>query len=368
MIKNKLLPAALFFIAWLLLPDSGQSQETNRPGLDRPGGPAVTSTTDICKQPAYPDRESLRKTRLFLNENRKQYELAMARARQWLDRLAVDPFELRAHGIKGKKKLAEILDVYVRFYSVAQPEDKQNIMTRVKALCTVTGQTNYHDMLTIGNLEFKQDATSYLRVAYLMERFKLDTAFYREQIKKAHPRLNAHMRARGVDQRMAFHWYYEHFGLAEPFPLESAFQTGLIASRKPADWLKENSREAYNLTHEVFVPYKFGENLDADFFTPEDKAYLRDLFMSIIPWCIQRGDADLTAEFILCAAYLNAMDLPVYRDSLIFLLESQNKNGAWGQYEQHRPAMGNYVDQGLYLHTTMVVLDALIIAFDFRKP
>ena len=232
----------------------------------------------------------------------------------------------------------------------------------------MTGQSGYHNMLEIGDLEFKQDATSYLRVAYLMERFKLDTVFYREQIKKAHSRLNAHMRERGVDQRMAFHWYYEHFGLEEPFPLASAFQTGLIASRKPPDWLKENPMEAYNLTHEIFVPYKFGEKLDADFFTPEDKAYLRGIFTSIIPWCIQRGDSDLAAEFILCAAYLKATDLPAYRDGLSFLLEAQNKNGSWGQYEQNRPLMGNYVDQGLYLHTTMVVLDALIIAFEFRQP
>jgi len=312
--------------------------------------------------------DGFQQTRLFLNENHKRYEEAAARARQWLDRLDVNPIDLRAHGIKGKKKLAEIIDSYARLYSVAKPEDKQNILTRVKALCVVTSQTNYHDMLTVNDLEFKQDATSYLRVAYLMESFGLDTAFYRQQIQKAHPRLNAHMHERGVDQRMAFHLYYEHFGLKEPFPLESAFQTGLITVRKPVNWLKENPMEAYNLTHEVFVPYKFGENLNADFFTPDDKNYLRGIMENIIPWYIQKNEADLLAEFILCAAYLKAVDLPAYRDGLSFLLESQNANGSWGQYEQHRPAMGDYVEQGLYLHTTMVALDALIIAFEFRAP
>lgn len=304
-------------------------------------------------------------TQAFLKENRQRYEATTARARQWLDRLVVNPIELRAHGIKGKKKLAEILDSYARFYSVAKPEDKQNIMTRVKALCAVTSRTNYHDMLTINDLEFKQDATSYLRVAYLMERLGLDTKFYRTQIQKVHPRLNEHMASRGVDQRMAFHWYYGHFGLKEPFPLESAFQTGLTASRKPMDWFKQNPMEAYNLTHEVFVPYKFGEDLSADFFTSGDKTYLRGIMENIIPWYIQEKEVDLLAEFILCAAYLKVTDLPAYREGLSFLLESQNANGSWGQYEQHRPAMGGYVDQGLYLHTTMVALDALIIAFEF---
>lgn len=312
--------------------------------------------------------DGFQQTRAFLNENRKRYEEAVSHARLWLDKLNIDPTELRAQGIKGKKKLAEILDSYTRLYSVAKPEDKQNIMTRVKTLCAVTGQTNYHDMLTISALEFKQNATSYLRVAYLMERFGLDTKFYRAQIQSVHPRLNGHMPSRGVDQRMAFHWYYEHFGLKEPFPLESAFQTGLIAFRKEVDWFKQNDMEAYNLTHEVFVPYKFGENLNADFFTPDNKTYLRGILENIIPWYIQKNEVDLLAEFILCAAYLKATDLPAYREGLRFLLESQNTNGAWGQYEPHRPAMGNYIEQGFYLHTTMVALDALIIAFEFRKP
>jgi len=331
--------------------------------LSLPANPGFAQQT----KPA-PGTDGFQPTRLFLGESLERYKESAVRAKQWLDRLAVDPIDLRSHGIKGKKKLAEILDTYLRFYSVAKPADKQTILARVKSLTNVTGQTNYHDMLVIADLEFKQDATSYLRVAYLMERFDLDTSFYRQQIQKTHQRLNDHMTSRGVDQRMAFHWYYEHFGLKEPFPLESAFQTGLIKAKKPAEWYKANQMEAYNLTHEIFVPYKFGENLSADFFSAEDKAYLRGIFEQIIPWYIKQREMDLLAEFILCAAYLRMTDMPVYRDGINFLLESQNQNGSWGEYEQHRPAMGNYVEQGLYLHTTMVVADALIIAFEFRQP
>jgi len=311
---------------------------------------------------------ALNEAEFSIGAYRARYEPAVKKARQWLDQLKVDPFELRAHNIKGKKKLAEILDTYFRLYSVAGPEDKQNILARAKALTAITGQTNYHDMLIINDLEFKQDATSYLRVAYLMERFGLDTKFYREQIWKILPRLNSHMPGRGVDQRMAFHWYYEHFGLKEPFPLESAFQTGLISSRKPVEWYQKDPMEAYNLTHEVFVPYKFGEDLNVNFFSSADKAYLRGTMEQLVPWCIQRRDLDLLAEFILCIVYLKMTDLPAFGDGIKFLLESQNANGSWGEYEQYRVSMGDYVDQGLYLHTTMVALDALVMAFEFRKP
>lgn len=353
---------ALFGAWFLMLAIVSMPMETKAAGTNTSG--AITAAPVKANLSA----EGMRLTRLFLGENRDQYEEAISRAREWLDRLEIDPFKLRAHGIKGKKKLAEIIDSYARLASVAAPADRAVIIARLRNLTAITSQSRYHDMLEIGDLEFKQDATSYLRVAYLMERLGLDTAFYRAQIQKALPRLNSHMHERGVDQRMAFHWYYTHFNLPEPFPLESAFQTGLIASRKTADWYKQDPMEAYNLTHEVFVPYQFGEKLDADFFSRDNKAYLRAIMEDIIPWCVQRRDPDLSAEFILCAAYLNAMDLPAYRDGLNFLLESQNSNGSWGEYEQHRPAMGDYVEQGLYLHTTMVALDALVMAFEFRKP
>lgn len=310
----------------------------------------------------------VRQTRLFLETQREEYEEAVERARLWLDRLKVDPIELRKRGIKGKKKLAEILDTYYRLYSAADDSTRPGILARVRDLCAVTGGTNYHDMLSLNALEFKQDATSYLRVAYLMERFGLDTSLYRREIQRVHPRLNEHMPTRGVDQRMAFHWYYRHFKLEEPFELQSAYQSGLIASRRRPAWFKNSIMQAYNLTHEVFVPYEFGEKLNADFFPPADKAYLRDTLAELIPWAIERREVDLGAEFILCAAYLDFTDMQPYRDGLRFILGAQNKNGSWGDYERHRPAMGDSVEQGLYLHTTMVALDALVIAFDFKEP
>ena len=52
----------------------------------------------------------------FLNLNQARYREALVRTRSWLDTLEVNPTDLRAHGIKGKKKLAELLDVYLRLY------------------------------------------------------------------------------------------------------------------------------------------------------------------------------------------------------------------------------------------------------------
>ena len=155
--------------------------------------------------------------------------------------------------------------------------------------------------------------------------------------------------------------------MAEPFPLQAAYQTGVISSRHTLDWFKQNKMEIYNLTHEIFVPYEFGEKLDADFFSEPDKAYLRPLLADLTAYGTGLDDADITAELASCLRYLHFTDLPVYQESLQYLLKSQWPDGKWGNYEQHRVYYGDYVNQAFYLHTTLVVVDALTTAFHYRE-
>jgi len=115
----------------------------------------------------------------FLRENAGRYHEAIARARAWLDQLRVDPAELRAAGIKSKKKLVELLDAYVRLHAIADLEERPEILARAWQVAAVTYTDGYHDMLVISDKHFKQDATSYLRAAYLMEGLGLDTTRFR---------------------------------------------------------------------------------------------------------------------------------------------------------------------------------------------
>jgi|GEM_PF-824478 len=317
--------------------------------------------------PTPTSQPSSRKIDAFLDANEQQYRVALTRTRSWLDALEVNPTDLRAHGIKGKKKLAELLDVYLRLYEVAAPADKPVLLERIRGIATVTATPGYHDMARIDDKQFKEDSTSYLRVAFLMDRFGLNTKLYRQEIVKVLPRLNDHMKYRGSDQRMAFHLYYQHFGLEEPFPLAAAFKAGVIAARHDPAWFKQNKMEMYNLTHEIFVPYEFGEKLDAAFFSDPDKASLRPLLADLTAYGIGVDDADITAELTSCLRYLHFTDLPVYQESLQYLLKSQRPDGKWGNYERHRGYYGDYVNQAFYLHTTLVVVDALTTAFHYRE-
>lgn len=329
------------------------------------GGVALLATACASGSPAAPDPHE--EVRAFLDANRGRYVAAVGQARIWLDALEVDPFALRARGMRGKKHLVEALDAYVLLLEVAPDADRPALLRRARELAAITYEPRYHDMLEIDDKSFKRNATSYLRAAYLMEKLGLDTAGYRGEIRKSEARLGNHMQQRGPNQRLTFKKYYEHFGLEEPFPLEGALDAGHVRKRRPIESFR-NVLDVYNLTHEVFIVYEFGEKLDADFFTAEDMAYLRPTLVRLSEIAIEKNDPDLTAELVVCMRYLRFADLPEYPRAIAFLLDAQHPDGKWGNWEAMRQERGDNVDVGLYLHTTMVTVMALNAAFHLPLP
>jgi len=291
-----------------------------------------------------------------------RYRTAVSNARRWLDGLVVDPFELRKAGIKGKKKLVEYLGAYYRLWQVAPDADKPRLLHRIREIVAVTYTDRYHDMATISDRWFKQDATSYLRGAVLMERLGLDTRRYREEIRSIHGRLNDHMPTRGPHQRRTFHWYYQTFGLTEPFPLADALDAGVIARRvSPASMTND---DAYALTHEIYGLYEYGDRLDIDPFSDASKAYLRTTLDALGQRYLEQGNPDLAAEILECLHYLRLRGEPIYLDLVRYLLDSQNTDGSWGVYERRRVKYGAFVKQGFQLHTTKVAMGALVSVFE----
>src|SRR5262245_21164585 len=74
-----------------------------------------------------PDEPAARALDPFLEAHRAAYDEAIVRARQWLDALRVDPFELREHGLQGKKKLVEQLDAYHRLWRIAPTAERPGL-------------------------------------------------------------------------------------------------------------------------------------------------------------------------------------------------------------------------------------------------
>jgi hypothetical protein len=302
----------------------------------------------------------------WLARHRGAYSLSMRRAREWLDTLHVDPAALRSRGIKGKKRLVELLDAYRRLWKVASEEARPQLLTRIREVVRVTYEPRYHDMLSIGDEWFKQDATSYLRAAVLMDRLGLDTRMYREEILRIHDRLNGHMKRRGPHQRRVFHWYYRHFGLEEPFPLQNALEAGVIARRKAPSGI--SGGQAYELTHEIYALFEYGDKLDTSPFSPEDVEYLHVVLPELTRRYVERNNPDLVAELVECQHYLRMHQDPSYRGAVEFLLAAQNGDGSWGSYGRQRQNLGEYVKLEFELHTTLVAIGALTAVFDSPMP
>jgi hypothetical protein len=301
-----------------------------------------------------------------LEHLRPRYQAALTRARAWLDGLELDPLELREHGIKGKKKLVELLDAYHRLWLVAPEAERPALLARVESVAAVTQEDRYHDMLSLDERAFRQDATSYLRAALLLERLGLDTRRYRLEIRSIHPRLNDHMPRRGPHQRRTFHWYYEHFGLQEPFPLETALTRGVIAGRPDPTGL--DAHGAYALTHEIYALTQYGDRPELATFVPEERSYLEVALPLLLMRSVRQGDPDLGGELLECMHLLGLSADPSYRLGVEFLLDAQNQDGSWGRYEREREQLGALVRPAYQLHTTLVAVAALSAVFDRPRP
>ncbi|MBI5496947.1 MAG: hypothetical protein HY904_18175 [Deltaproteobacteria bacterium] len=299
--------------------------------------------------------------RAFLASRRERANAVIARAKEWLSRIDVDPVDLRRRGFKGKKHFVEALDTYAWQLRFADVRERPHVLARAQPLVNHASRPEYHDMTGNPEEAFRQDATSYLRAAYLLEKLGVDTTAYRAEMHKVLPRLNAHLGSRGVHQRMAFRWYYRHFGWPYPASMEAKDTEGVIATRRSPYEMKVG--DVYDLTHEIFVPFDFGHQPQLNPFFDEDRAYLLRALVPVTAVQISKRNSDTTAELVTCLALLRLTHLPVFEDAVDFLLSAQNADGSFGDYSRYEDSDGAATPVTRYLHNVVVVLDALLFAF-----
>jgi len=295
---------------------------------------------------------------------RQDYLRARTAAQAWLDALDLDPVELSRRGIKGKKKLAEILDCYVTLLKhLKNSTERRALRQRLEVLAQHVARPEYHDMQEVSDREFTENSMSYLRVAWLLENVGLSTERYRTEILKIQPRLDAHLPGRGPWQQAMFLDYYNRFGLTKPVGLSRApLGAGLIARRHPHS--QYTVSEVYDLTHEVFVAFEYGNQRTQTTFSRDDLNYVRAILPILVARFTAAKDPDLVGELTSCLTYFGWQTMPAHRQAVNFLLDSQNTTGSWGSYEAYRSRFGKYLEYHAYLHTTMVVLQPLLETYD----
>ena len=301
-----------------------------------------------------------------------------ARVRGWLDGLEIDQAELTRFGVKGKKKLSELFEAYLLFFRhTTDPEERARILERVEPLVEQTRSDEYHNLEHCRPRELNSSSMPYLHVASLIQDFEIDTSYYLTQIRRAKPRLNAHLvQTRPGDSHrlkwgawplVRFAQFYERYELEPPAVLRAAtLNQGAIRSRSPLD--RYSSDRIYDLTHEILIVFDWGRASSQDVFDAEDLSYARETMAALTLESIEADDPDLVGSLVTDLCYLGLARDPAARRGLLYLLDAQNENGSWGDYESHRPKWGEYLEAHAYLHTTLVTLRGLFAAYEGDFP
>ena len=296
----------------------------------------------------------------------ERHQAAREAARAWLDQLEVDPVALTIQGARGKKKLGEALTAYLHLLRhAADPVERTLISNRVGELAQHTERPEYHNMLNCHMREFNRSNMSYLRVAWVLEQLGWDTTHYRSQLEAIRPRLDSSLAHRSRASRQQFKRYYDYFGWTFPAAAQvSKPGLGVIGRRVPL--IRHRPASSYALAHEVSAAFRFGDGTEFD---REDLAYLRRVLPPLIIRFGSRrhANSDLLAELLSAMVYLDLHNMPAYHTGIQFLIRSQNPDGTWGAYGEEQASQVGDTDTELYLHTTMVVLRAVLQAEDLAR-
>jgi hypothetical protein len=337
--------------------------------------PAPVAQTDESPVPAESESGQTTMANAIMKPRYDEYVSALARARTWLDGLSIDAADLTRHRVKGKKKLAEILEAYWILSSRGVDDaDQAAIVARVRQLLEQTTKPGYHNIIVASPGELNGASMTYLQIPWIMEQFGQDNGAYLDEVRKARPRLDRHVAQVNTNDHLFrpfwgpwqlswFARFYERYGLEKPGVLQTAnIHQGVIGRKVPLVALGPVG--ASELTHEILVAFDWGRADTQDLFDAQDLAYIREGLDYITRGSIEVKDAEGVAAGVSSLSYLDWRDDPAWQIGIDFLLDNQNKNGSWGNYELSRPEWGEYLDAHAYLHTTMVSIRALVAGIE----
>jgi len=297
------------------------------------------------------------------------FVLARDRAVRWLDKLHIDLEALERNNIKAIKKLSELLWAYQILHRHSDdPAARAQYRQRAVELAALTNTLEYHVLDSYDDDALDADSQAYVLVATLLEYFDIDTRLYRQGLAQIRPRLDRSLARRGGRQRFVFADLYDRLGLEKPAALLTPPSRigSMLAQRPPSE--KVTVVTGYALVHEVYAAFDYGERRTQTYLNADDIAYLKTVLPSLIDECIQQRYPDLMAEVLSSMIYLGEGQHPSAQRALAWLLDNQNPDGRWGDYELLRMKYGSFVDHQMYLHTVQVVLRALCESFDANWP
>jgi len=292
------------------------------------------------------------------------------KATRWLINLSVDPLELDKKGMKGKKHFVEKLFIFYQLYLHTADSEKKAIYKKIlRQMFKITDKSDYH-LLGSDESNFKSDILSYVHACYLMKQLGFDSYNYKRHIREILPRIEKHIPRRNTSIQMMLIYLLRGLGFQTEHTIEQLFKNTLIHNIKQLGVIdifdfKYNSY-MLGICHEIFVISGYGGK-KIDLLTKEEKDYLQTIFKSSIEKILSSRDLrylDLLAEILVSLKYLGCDNLPEFNKGIQFIINHQNKNGSFGDYEGFREYFakkGIDIDIKWYLHTTEVCLWAMLM-------
>ena len=145
----------------------------------------------------------------------------------------------------------------------------------------------------------------------------MDTTYYEEQIEDAKQRIDDHLPSRGINQKMAFVFYYKQLGYPIDYSMEGLFKYSEIRNGKPVENLTE--LEVYYITHEVFFLH---DDNNIELLTIDDLEYIMKVLQFYVNFTISDENVDLLAELLMIMTYLTLDDSIEFKQALEYMLNS----------------------------------------------
>lgn len=279
----------------------------------------------------------------------------------WVGHLDLNLVAVSAKSLPEKKYLAEYLSFYWMLDRLSGDQvTRKEVLEKIEPFYRYCQSPNYHDLQNIGFRLLRKNAMSYLRVLWLFKQFDLDTSYYENQLSQAQRRLDIMLNSSGVWQREIFKNYYLQFGLELPPALVSAGRNnGLIDDRLEISLYTK--KRAYDFTHFIYTAFEYGNKNEQSRFDQQDIKYISEVLPQLTRhYRIVEPDIDLLGEFMTCMVFMGMTDNDEFAVTYKYLIENQNSDGSWGDYEEYRSKIGDDINFRAYLHTTFVVLEALL--------
>ncbi len=294
------------------------------------------------------------------------YKKLLNRTLQFANNLDFNLAYIRNKGLKDKKYLAEFLGLYLKLNkSAISKKQKKEIRKRLAPFYKETLKASYHNMATVNDKLFKANSMSYMRIMWLLNELGYDISLYKKELEKVQKRMDNHMNVRGPWQRAVFDKYYDFFKIKKPIALNNAKKLkGSIGTKEKLVFY--DRAKAYEITHFIFAAYDYGNKKTQSRFDNQDLNYLKEILPQIIKKFELKNNDDLVGELLTCQILIGDTTNKAFKMSYQRLMNKQNNDGSFGNYERGRNKHGKDLEFRYYLHTTLVCSETFI-EYEYRQ-